>query len=339
VSQVHYLSTLSFADNWLDAVRAVSPRLVVEQIPAHEPDDIPEDVWARVDVLHTSEVFPAPGGAPRLRWVQLDTSGVDHVRAEAVWTEPIELTTIGGVSPVPLAEYAMLAVLAMAHRLPAVLDTRRTRVWPTPAQRWERFLPAPLDGATVVVLGYGRIGREIGRLARAHGMTVVGISRTGTFRGDPARYADFGRTGPDPDPAELVAVDRMPDVLPRADYLVVLTPLTDDTRDLLGPAELALLKPGAVVVNAARGGIVDEAALRDALDSGRLSGAVLDVFDDEPLPPDSPWWDDPRVLITPHVAGLAPRYAEQVQQIVVENLRRFLAGEPLLNRVDRARGY
>jgi phosphoglycerate dehydrogenase-like enzyme len=341
VSAVRYLSTLAFADDWLDVVRAVSPDIVVDQIPAEKPTDVPEDVWAQVDVLHTSTVVPDPAAAPRLRWVQLDTSGVDHLRHQAIWDAPVELTTIGGVSPVPLAEYVMLAVLGMAHRLPAALEARRLRLWPSPEQRWQAFLPTPLDAATIVVLGYGRIGREIGRLARAHGMTVVGVTRTGTppQAADLAGYADFGRSGGQSGAAEVVAVDRLHEVLPRADFLIVVAPLTDETRGLVSSTELAALKPGAVLVNVARGGIVDEAALRAALDTGHLSGAVLDVFDDEPLLPESPWWDDPRVLLTPHVAGLAPRYAEQVQHIVVENLRRFLLGEPLLNRVDRARGY
>jgi phosphoglycerate dehydrogenase-like enzyme len=341
VTTIRYLSTLSFPDDWLDAVRAVFPDVAVEQIPAEKPSDVPEDVWAHVDVLQTSAVLPEPAAAPRLRWVQLDTSGVDHLRDHAIWTAPVEITTIGGVSPVPLAEYAMFAVLGMAHRLPAMLRTRARREWPTPAQRWQRFLPASLDGATVVVLGYGRIGREIGRLARAHGMTVVGVTRTG-IRSRPAEradFADFGRSAAEVDPAEVVAVERLREVLPRADFLIVVAPLTDHTRGLVGGAEFAALKPGAVLINVARGGIVDETALQAALDAGRLAGAVLDVFDDEPLPPDSPWWDHPLVLATPHVAGLAPAYSDQVQQIVVENLRRFLAGEPLLNRVDRVRGY
>lgn len=341
MTRIRYLSTLSFADDWLDAVRAVSADVAVEQIPAEKASDVSDDVWAQVDVLHTSAVLPEPAAAPRLRWVQLDTSGVDHLRDHAMWTAPVEVTTIGGISPVPLAEYAMFAVLGMAHRLPAMLAVRARREWPSAAQRWQRLLPVPLDGATVVVLGYGRIGRQIGRLARAHGMTVVGVNRTGAPFGsaDRARFADFSRGAAEDDPAEVVAVDRLHEVLPRADFLIVVTPLTEHTRGLVGAAELAALKPGAVLINVARGGIVDEMALKAVLDSAHLAGAVLDVFDDEPLPPDSPWWDHPLVLTTPHVAGLAPAYAEQVQQIVVENLRRFLAGEPLLNRVDRTRGY
>ncbi len=341
MTKIRYLSTLSFPDDWLDAVRAVSADVAVEQIPADKPSDVPDETWAYVDVLHTSAVLPKPTTAPRLRWVQLDTSGVDHLRDHAMWTAPVEITTIGGVSAVPLAEYAMFAVLGMAHRLPAMLEARARREWPAPVQRWQRFLPAPLDGATIVVLGYGRIGREIGRLARAHGMTVVGVTRTGApySPADRDRFAHFGRGAADRDPAEVVPVDQLREVLPRADFLTVVTPLTERTRGLVGAAELAALKPGAVLINVARGGVVDETALRAQLDAGNLAGAVLDVFDDEPLPPDSPWWDHPLVLPTPHVAGLAPAYSEQVQQIVVENLRRFLAGEPLLNRVDRARGY
>jgi phosphoglycerate dehydrogenase-like enzyme len=138
---------------------------------------------------------------------------------------------------------------------------------------------------------------------------------------------------------EQRSIDELASVLPATDYLVVVVPRTDGTEGLIGDREFALLKPGASLVNVARGGIVDEAALRAALDRGDLRYASLDVFDDEPLPPESPWWTHPQVVVTPHVAGLASRYREQVLELVSTNVVRYEDGRPLLNRADRAAGY
>jgi phosphoglycerate dehydrogenase-like enzyme len=312
----------------------------VLQFPAEKASEIPSELWRTVDVLHTSSALPDPTDAPRLRWIQLDTSGVDHVRDLPVWTaEHIEICTIGGVSPVPLAQYVLFCLLGFAHRLPAMLAVRDSRTWPSTTERWRAFLPAPLDGATLAIIGYGRIGREIGRLARPHNMTVVGVTRTGR-RPDPARAGQIEFTAViDDDGVQVVGPQEMHAVLGRADYVVVVVPLTDQTRNLIDASAIAAIKPGAVFINVARGGIVDEDALRTALRSGALAGAALDVFDDEPLPPDSTWWTEPNVFVTPHVSGLAPRYFGQVLEIVSTNLRRFVSGQPLLNRVDRERGY
>ena len=339
--EITYLSTLAFASDWLERLRAAVPGVHVVQITAEKPDDIPADVWQRVTVLHTSTVFPPADAAPALQWIQLDTSGVDHVQKEAVWASQVPITTIGGISPVPLAEYVLWAILGSAHRLTQMLRTRAEKTWPDPVTRWQRFLPATLSGATVVVIGYGRIGREIGRLCRQHRMSVIGVTRTGRRRPPAERelLADFTAPRSQLDDAHLVGADELPEVLGQADYVVVVVPLTEHTRDLLDAGAIAAIKSGAIVINVARGGVVDERALLTALRSGAIGGVICDVFDDEPLPPDSPWWDEPGSFVTPHVAGLAPRYAEQVLELVTQNLRRFRDGAPLLNLVDRSAGY
>jgi phosphoglycerate dehydrogenase-like enzyme len=338
---VNYLSTLTFDEEWLAALRRRSPGVQVTQLPAERAGDIPDRVWADLDVLHTSTVFPDLTAAPRLRWVQLDTSGVDHLRGTPLWHSDLAITTIGGVSPVPLAEYVMFAVLGSAHHLPALLDVQNRHDWPTPARRWQTMLPRPVAGATIGIVGYGRIGREIGRLARAHGMQVLAVNRTGRLhsaaRGtDQANFASGDDSGAD---VELFASNRLKEVLERCDFVVIVVPLTEQTGGLLDREMIAAIKPGATLINVSRGGIVNESALLEALNSGAISTVVLDVFEEEPLPPNSPWWSEPNAFVTPHVAGLAPRYAEQVLDIVVENLNRFVAGKPLLNLVDRARGY
>lgn len=331
-----YLTTLDLPADWLARLAERCPDVEVRQHVCADADEIDDAAWAEVDVLHTSSVVPPEGRAPRLRWVQLDTSGADHLAGTDLWRSATPVTTLGGIAPVPMAEFTVMSLLALAHHQPLVDRLRRERRWPSAAERLATLTPLPVDGATCTILGYGRIGREIARVLRTLGMHVVGVSRTGAPAD--AEHFDTGRsTGPDT--TELRRVDELADVLHRTDYLVVTVPRTAQTLGLVGAEELALLPRGACLVNVARGGIVAEDAVRGALAQGRLRYVALDVFDDEPLPADSPWWEADGVLVTPHVAGLAPRYADQVLDLVVENLARLRAGTPLLNRVDRAAGY
>jgi phosphoglycerate dehydrogenase-like enzyme len=337
-SSLTYLTTLDWPDRWLAQLAEACPGLSIHRQVVDSADAIPADVWAAADVLHTSAVFPAPGQAPRLRWIQLDTSGAEHVTNQPVWKTNVEITTLGGIAPVPMAEFTTYALLGLAHHQPLIEQVRSAKAWPSPEHRLATMTPLPVDGATATIVGYGRIGREIARLLGTLGMHVIGVSRRG--RAGPAEgFFDTGRSRGGDDWVERRSVEEFPDLLGRTDYLIVVVPYTPQTAGMIGKEEIAALKQGACVVNVARGGIVDELALQEALDSGQLTYAALDVFDDEPLPQKSPWWDHPKVLLTPHVAGLAPRYAEQVLELLTTNLSRFRDGLPLLNRVDRAAGY
>lgn len=336
-----YLSTLQFDDAWLAALRSAVPGLAVHQVSAATAAEVSAELWGRVDVLHTATALPDPGDAPRLRLVQLDTAGVDHVAGTALWRSDVPIASLGGIAGVPMAEYVLMSVLALAHRVPALLAARAAHDWAPTPDRLRAFTPRALPGSTMLVVGYGRIGREVARLARAFGIEVIGVRRRGEALRAPVDGTVAGEVGP-PDPGgpvRLVSLDQLPDVLPLADHVVVLLPSTPATWGCVDSAAIALLRPGATVVNASRGGIVDTAALVAAVHAGRLAGAALDVFDVEPLPATDPLWDDPHILLTPHVAGFAPRYAEGVAQLVTDNLRRLVAGRPLLNLVDRESGY
>lgn len=332
-----YVCTLDLPDTWFAGLAQRVPGLDLHRFPAgQEP---PADLLARTDLLHTSAWFPDAESVPNLRAIQLDTSGVDHVRRTSLWSTGIPIATLGGIAPVPMAEYAMMSMLELAHRMPLIEQLRASRTWPGDAERLATLTPRNLVGATVGIIGYGRIGREISRLATAFGMRVLGLKRTAGKSDGTAKF-DTGRSSStDVDAAEVYPMDRLADVVSQSDILVVVVPLTDLTRGMIGDAELALLPPGAYVINIARGGIVDEDALQRRLRSGHLGGVALDVFDDEPLPADSPWWNEPGALITPHVAGLAPEYQSQTLDLVVENLTRLADGQPLLNEVDRVSGY
>ncbi len=334
---VTVLSTKYFDDAWLDRVRQIAPNLQVTQITTEDPNDVPADLWARVDVLYAWRALPDPALAPNLRWIQLDTAGFDQVLASpyAHPDSPVAVTNLAGVAPPNMAEHALLMLLAFSHRLPLLMRQQAARTWGGEMERRRDFTPSELLGATVGVIGYGAIGREIGRIAHSFGMRVLAVAPSaGSLLPKPLTYQVpqlIDLPGKDPD--AFYTPDRLLEMLPQCDYVVLVTPRNASTYHLFDAAAFAAMKPGAVLVNIARGGVVDEAALIAALDSGRLAGAALDVFEQEPLPLESPLWHMDNVILSPHIAGLTSRYFEVVFDIFSTNLRRFLAGEPLINQV------
>ncbi len=335
---IHVLSTMAFPDDFLAKLQAVSPCLQIVQHPAASADDVPDDLWRTVDVLYTGACFPAPELAARLRWVQLDTSGVDHVRTTPLWATDVDITTLNGVAPSNMAEFALMMMLNMGHHLRLLVHHQLDRYWPTPTERWDWFMPSELRGATVGVVGYGSIGREIGRVCHALGMRVLAMRRSGNRQRDTYRIADL-EGSLDPEPDRTYTPDRLAEMLPACDYVVLIVPHTAETTNMIDEAAFRAMKPSAVLINIARGGVVDEAAMIRALQEGRIAGAALDVFEEEPLPADNPLWGMENVIISPHVAGFTPHYHDRVFGVFSQNLTRFLEGRPLLNRVDREAGY
>jgi phosphoglycerate dehydrogenase-like enzyme len=341
--EVVYLSTLALPDSMLARFRAVSPRLRIVQQPCTAAGQVPDELWRQVQILHTNTTLPDPRQAPRLSWVQLDTAGIDHLAGHPIWTETaIPVTTIGGVSGRWTAEYVLMMLLAASHRLPRMLDLQRARTWPSLEDRWATFLPGQLAGTTCTIIGFGRLGQAIGELCLALGMHVIGIRRNAGAAGSGGAVGTGGAAGPaGPGAGQLTVAgpEALPGALGRSASVVVAVPLTPATRMLLSRALIEAIQPGAFLVNVSRGGVVDEDALADALRSGRLGGAAMDVFAAEPLPADSPLWDVPGLVISPHVSGFAGDYLPQVSALVAENLRRYIAGEPLLNIASREAGY
>lgn len=266
--------------------------------------------------------------APNLRWVALPSAGADGaLRAGLVRPEgsPI-VTTASGVHAAPISEHVFGVLLLWAYRWPALLDLQSATDWPSNDRKGELRV-RELYGATLGVIGLGAIGRRIAQLGRAFGMRVVATRRS-------ARPGDV-----DPDVDELLPAQRTVDLLRQADYVVVAAPDTAQTRHLIGADELAVMKPSAFLVNIARGSILDEDALIAALQNGRIAGAGLDVFAREPLPPESPLWRMPNVIVSPHISGLTASYSRRFTDILLDNLARYRAGEPLRNVVQAERGY
>jgi phosphoglycerate dehydrogenase-like enzyme len=327
----------------VDRIRAVDPRLeVVYRADLLGPPRYPGDhtapvtrtpaqaaEWAALVAL--AEVMfdvdrassgDLPRQAPRLRWVQLSSSGVGQlVERTGLGASPIVVTNAAGVHATALAEFVLFAMLYFAKRMPQVLADQRRR-------RWERFALDTLPGKTLGVVGLGQVGRAIARVAGGAGLRVVAVRRAAGAAGSGA-----------PDVAVVYPPAGLGALLAESDYVVLIVPFTPDTAGLLGARELALMKPGAVLINIARGQLVDEPALIDALRSGHLGGAALDVFATEPLPADSPLWDLSNVLVTPHSMSTALGENEVLVELFCDNLRRYVAGEALRNVFDRGRGY
>jgi len=255
--------------------------------------------------------------AVRLRLIQCLGAGVDGVLPAPDLPPSVRVANNRGNSAPSMAEFALALILALLKRLPGAMAAQREH-------RWQRFLPQTLEGRTLGILGLGAIGQALAQRARALGMRVIATQRT------PKPHAQVERIHPPEGTGQVVA---------EADILVILLPLTPETRGLLSASLLEAMKPGAYVVDLARGGILDEAALCRCLESGALAGAALDVFAQEPLPPESSLWEAPNLLLTPHVAGAFPELLERALAAFAENVARLERGEEIRNAVDRARGY
>jgi phosphoglycerate dehydrogenase-like enzyme len=317
-------------DETVEALRALSPDLEIVDVRGAEGFSYQTLADERLEVIVGARTPPDLAHVPALRWLQLRSAGVDHLAADPPWRKGIVTTNARGVFAVPIAEY-VTGMLLRIRQPAAWARDQAAHHWPEDAP-----LISILRGTTAVVVGYGSIGREIGRQLHALGVRIVAVKARPEQRHDDA-YRVPGTGDPDGSiPERIVGLDGLAEAAREADTLIVTVPLTEASRGLVDADALAGLPPAAWVVNTSRGALIDEPALLDALRAGRIAGAILDVFVDEPLPADSPWWDAPNVIVTPHASGVTLRYFDA---LVVENVRRYLAGEPLLNRVDPERGY
>jgi phosphoglycerate dehydrogenase-like enzyme len=258
--------------------------------------------------------------APRLRWIHSASTGVDRVSTPLVRERSLLVTNARGVFSRPIAEYVVMMSLAIARRLPQLLELQRERTW-------QPLRGRELAELTVGIIGYGSIGEEVARLLAPFGCRVLATRR------HPHRGAG------DAPNVELYALDQLGEVLRASDIVVVAAPLTDETAGLIGAEQLAEMREDAWLINIARGRLLDELALRRALESGWIGGAVLDVFSEEPLPADSPLYRTPNLIITPHTSWASDRVVERTVDLFVDNLRRHRAGEPMRNVVDLEAGY
>lgn len=285
----------------------------------------PEATLAEADVLLRGSI-PASvldhvlGHAPRLRWIHSVSAGVEKVATPLARSRGVVVTNARGVFSRPIAEYLVMVVLATARRLPQLLELQRDRTW-------QPLRGRELSELTVGIVGFGSIGQELARLLAPFGPRIIASRR------HPGRDADaFPHV-------EQIPGDQLDDLLARSDYVVLTVPLTADTEGLIGTRQLQEMREGSILVNVSRGRLVDELALRQALEAGWIGGAVLDVFRDEPLHPDSPLWRTPKLIVTPHTSWSSGGVVERTLDLFIDNLRRYRAGEELRNVVDLEAGY
>ena len=294
-------------------------------LPADPEGRLSDADCARLDLaFFSSDVFPQYSRqffstvrkAPTLQWLHVFNAGVDHPIYTEMLQRGVRLTTSAGTTAVPIAQTAITGLLMLARNFPRWLAAQRERRWDP--MRPPDF-PRDLPGQTALIVGLGSIGSEIARLARALGLKVIGVRRSPQRPGDPVD--------------ELHPPQKLAELLPRADWLIIASPLTAETRGMINADLLARLPQGARIINIGRGEIIDETAMIEALRSGHLGGAYLDVFEKEPLPTESPLWDLPNVLISPHNSAAASGNDERVYQMFLANLEHWQHKQALTNEV------
>jgi len=336
--QVDLLMTIPFAEELIEDLKDVSPLLRIQFVKAARADEISSEIWATTEVLYTGRVIPSPELVPNLNWIQFHFAGIDHAReAPILHKEGLAATTMSGASASQVAEYILMMLLALGHRLPEMNEQQRKLIWPK--DRWERFSPLELNGATVGIVGYGSIGRQVAHLLAPFGAQVLATKRDAMHPADPGYTVD-GQGDPAGDFVHrLYPPEALRTMTKECDFLVITVPLTSRTHNLIDAGVLEGMKETAYIIDISRGGVLNHNDLIAALREHRVAGAALDVFPEEPLPQDSPLWKFPNVLISPHISGNTPYYDVRAAKLFAINLHRYLAGEPLLNRVNITEGY
>lgn len=260
--------------------------------------------------------------AKRLKWIQFGSAGIDHTLFPELLASDVILTTLSGIHQTPVSEHVLALMLAFSRKIDESVRLQMEK-------RYDRShiaaTASELRGCTLGILGIGKIGLELARICSCLGMKVIGTKRT---RSEVPDYVD-----------EIYAPEDLDSVLEQSDYLVLILPLTRSTKHLLGAREIGLMKPSAVLINVARGQMIDDDALMQALREGKLAGAALDVFSQEPLPSDSPLYDVPNLIMTPHVGGAHAGYADKAFEVFKSNLDAFERCSSMRNVFDRKRGY
>ncbi|MDO8530693.1 MAG: D-2-hydroxyacid dehydrogenase [Dehalococcoidia bacterium] len=279
---------------------------------------------AEAEIIYSLQYIPLDlkAHAPKLRWIHFGGTGIDLTQGSDIHDGSLLLTNSRGALAVPIAEWVVTLMLMLAKQTRALEENQRRK-------RWERRDVGDLAGRTIGVLGLGNIGSATARLCKAFGMRVLATRRSCARRGP----GDDGFTD------EMFPPDQLHEMLAQCDFVAITLPSTPETRHIIGERELRALKPTAYIVNVGRGSLIDEPALIRALQEGRIVGAGLDVFEEEPPAPDNPLWSMPNVIVTPHMAGATVSHDDLVAAILLDNIRRYMAGEPLRNPVRPDMGY
>ncbi|MFQ5817288.1 MAG: D-2-hydroxyacid dehydrogenase [Terriglobia bacterium] len=319
----HKFSQWHVPDWLLAAIRQRYPEMRVVYLNGYER--LGEEV-RDADILVGWSLHPEQlASATKLKWIHSLAAGVGQLMYPELRQSPVVVTNARGVHAVPMAEYTLGLMLALARHFPSAFRYQQRPQWAQQEIWDEEPHPMELNGRTLTIVGYGAIGHALAARARALGMRIVGIKK------DVARRTE----GTD----AVYPADKLADALAEADFVVLAVPETPESHRMFGHAQFAAMKPTAYFINIARGKLLDQEALADALQQKRIAGAALDVADPEPLPPQSPLWRLPNLIITPHLSAVSERLWHRQAALLMNNLGRFFSGQELLNVIDKQRGY
>ena len=338
--ELKILATIDLSKEDRERIQSVSDRIKLRVNHVREASAIPDEQWAEVEALYTGRILPDPVKAPKLKWVQFDTAGIDRYLDDLNNLSPeVTTTTMSGVITAQIAEYVVMTLLAMGHKIPLLRHYQAEKTWPDRQVRQKDMMPVELRNSTVGILGYGSIGREVARLLQPFGPKILAVKRD-VMHPEDTGYTPEGMGDPHGDLFHrLYPMEALHSVLAECDFVVVTLPLTDQTRYILNTEAFAAMKKTAYLVNVGRGALIDERAFVDAVRNKVLAGAALDVFEQEPLPAESPLWGLENVILSPHISWVSDKFANERLSLFIENLNRYMAGLPLYNRVDLNKGY
>lgn len=319
---------------------SVSPTILIlnqlsgrqkDWIAAVAPDAkiVTADIKQAEDLIHDAEILaawgfnniqPFYGKAKNLRWIHALTAGVESLLFPETRNSPVLLSNSKGIHGIPMAEHVLGMMFTFTRRLNLLQQQQLQHLWRRPATEELQ----EINGKTMAVVGLGAIGHEIAKKAKAMDMRVIAAKREMTQ---------------EPFVDRLYRPEQLLEMLGEADFVVVTLPLTDATKDLFGQDQFAAMKPSAFFINVSRGSVVQEKYLLQALQNGRIAGAALDVFAEEPLPTASPFWDLPNVIVTPHLSAISPVYLDRAIGLFARNLAQYIEGKPLITPIDKERGY
>jgi phosphoglycerate dehydrogenase-like enzyme len=323
-------------------LRALSPQLDITFAGTDSQGTVDQLEDGTLDALFANFCPADLKRLPSLSWLAAIGAGVEHLRGGDPWSHAVTVTNGSGLHGTAIAEYVVASMLFFSQKIAQRQRTQIERAWPGPwTEPWKALLGAALRGRTVTIVGYGSIGREVARLAQAVGMRILAVKARPTVKGDRG-YSPPGLGDPEGSiPERFGDLSELAAFFSRTDYAVLTLPSTPATERVVGAAAIAALPAHAVLINVARGRILDEQALCDALARGKLRFAVLDVASTEPVAPDSPLWLVPNLILTPHISAInePEGWWELVARLMSENLARYAAGRELLNVVNGAAGY
>jgi D-2-hydroxyacid dehydrogenase (NADP+) len=316
---------LWIAPPWFaERLRREFPDIEVDQLNSYE--NVEQHI-ADVEILFGISIRPEQFLAARkLRWIHSQAAAVHQLMFPELVNSDVIITNARDVHGPVVAEQVIAMMFALAKRIPAAVRFQQKHLWGQDAFSRGRSHSRELASATLGLVGLGSIGRNVAKHASALGMRVIAV-REHPDKEKP-QYVD-----------EVLPTSKLQELLTQSDYVVLSTPVTPETKGMIGAPQLAAMKPDAFLLNVGRGPLIDEAALVEILRQHKIGGAALDVFDQEPLPPESPLWDLEDLLITPHTAGISEKMWERHYVLFSDNLRRYLSGQPLLGLVDKRSGY